>query len=91
MIKRSFFYVEKYHKSATYELRECKEECINATCTAVLHIETVIKEIEGHKSFACHLKGIITAYVLQFVFIVIFDMNFPVAYRNLYVHNSETV
>jgi hypothetical protein len=63
---------------------------INATCTAGLYFETVIKTIEGHKSFAYHLKGI-TAYVLQFVLIVIFDMNFPIAYKNLYVHNSETV
>jgi hypothetical protein len=87
MIKRSFLYVKK---NTVSELRECQEECINATCSAGLHFETVIKEIEGHKSFLYHLEGI-TACVLQFVFIVIFDMNFPVACKNLYVHNSGTM
>jgi hypothetical protein len=71
-------------------IREYQEECINATCSAGLYFETVMIEIEGHKSFAYHLEGI-TACVLKFVFIVIFDMNFPVADENLYVHNSETM
>jgi hypothetical protein len=75
---------------AVCELREYQYDCINATCSAGLQFETVIKEIEGHKSFAYHLKGI-TACVLQFIFIVIFDMSFPVAYENLYVHNFETM